>query len=115
MPLAPIKNILRFSHNKWDKHLISSKKDLSQVPMFVSHNGISKIVTKPFGIFIVHPYSHGKFGKLIEDQVLINNHMGVRPPKKLATMVLYLALESTLCPIYMRKLGFKPNWRHFRA
>ena len=39
MPLAPIKNILRFSHNKWDKHLISSKKDLSQVPMFVSHNG----------------------------------------------------------------------------
>ena len=39
MPLAPIKNILRFSHNKWDKHLISSKKDLSWVPMFVSHNG----------------------------------------------------------------------------
>ena len=40
MPLAPIKNILRFSHNKWDKHLISSKKDLSRVPIFVSHNGI---------------------------------------------------------------------------
>ena len=39
MPLAPIKNILRFSHNKWDKHLISSKKDLSRVPMFASHNG----------------------------------------------------------------------------
>ena len=39
MPLVPIKNILPFSHNKWDKHLISSKKDLSQVPMFVSHNG----------------------------------------------------------------------------
>ena len=40
MPLVPIKNIFWFSHNKWDKHLISSKKDLSQVPMFVSHNGI---------------------------------------------------------------------------
>ena len=43
MPLVPIKNILPFSHNKWDKHLISSKKDLSRVPMFVSHNGIQKI------------------------------------------------------------------------
>ena len=40
MQLVPIKNIWWFSHNKWDKHLISSKKDLSQVPMFVSHNGI---------------------------------------------------------------------------
>ena len=39
MQLVPIKNIWWFSHNKWDKHLISSKKDLSQVPMFVSHNG----------------------------------------------------------------------------
>ena len=39
MPLVPIKNILLFSHNKWDKHLFSSKKDLSRVPMFVSHNG----------------------------------------------------------------------------
>ena len=28
-----------FGHNKWDKHLISSKKDVSRVPMFVSHNG----------------------------------------------------------------------------
>ena len=39
MPLVPIKNILPYSHNKWDKHLISSKKYLSRVPMFVSHNG----------------------------------------------------------------------------
>ena len=39
MPLVPIKNILPFSHNKWDKHLFSSKKDLSRVPMFVSHKG----------------------------------------------------------------------------
>ena len=39
MQLVPIKNILPYSHNKWDKHLISSKKDLSQVPMFVSQNG----------------------------------------------------------------------------
>ena len=42
MPLVPIKNILPFSHNKWDKHLISSKKDLSRAPMFVSHNGTLK-------------------------------------------------------------------------
>ena len=40
MPLVPIKNILPFSHNKWDKHLISSKKYLSRVPMFVSQNGM---------------------------------------------------------------------------
>ena len=44
MPLVPIKNILPFSHNKWDKHLISSKKDLSRVPMFVSHNGMSWVL-----------------------------------------------------------------------
>ena len=40
MPLGPIKNIFWFSHNKWDKHLFSSKKDLSRMPIFVSHNGI---------------------------------------------------------------------------
>ena len=39
MPLVPIKNISLFSHNKWDKHLISSKKDPTWVPMFMSHNG----------------------------------------------------------------------------
>ena len=39
MQLVPIKNILPFSHNKLDKHLFSSKKDLSRVPMFVSQNG----------------------------------------------------------------------------
>ena len=39
MQLVLIKNILWFSHNKLDKHLISSKKDPSRVPMFVSHNG----------------------------------------------------------------------------
>ena len=39
MQLVLIKNILWFSHNKLDKHLISSKKDLSRVPMFVSRNG----------------------------------------------------------------------------
>ena len=38
LPLVPIKNILWFSHNKWEKHLISSKKDLSLVPMFATHN-----------------------------------------------------------------------------
>ena len=42
MQLVLIKNILWFSHNKLDKHLISSKKDLSRVPMFVSHNGSSE-------------------------------------------------------------------------
>ena len=46
MQLVPIKNIWWFSHNKWDKHLISSKKDLSQVPMFVSHNGSGFIQAK---------------------------------------------------------------------
>ena len=46
MPLVPIKNILPYSHNKWDKHFISSKKDLSQVPMFVSHNGIKEAKIK---------------------------------------------------------------------
>ena len=44
MPLVQVKNILPYSHNKWDKHLISSKKDLSRVPLFVSHNGIQKSV-----------------------------------------------------------------------
>ena len=46
MQLVLIKNILWFSHNKLDKHLISSKKDPSWVPMFVSHNGTHKIKIK---------------------------------------------------------------------
>ena len=50
MPLVPIKNIFWFSHNKWDKHLISSKKDLSRVPMFVSHNGIGVFDITNIGI-----------------------------------------------------------------
>ena len=39
MNAIQIKNILLYSHNKWDKHLILGNIDLSQVPMFVSQNG----------------------------------------------------------------------------
>ena len=65
MPLAPIKNILRFSHNKWDKHLISSKKDLSRVPMFVSHNGTLGISPTLLNMHWSHPLTWKSFPKVL--------------------------------------------------
>ena len=56
MQLVPIKNILPFSHNKWDKHLISSKKDLSRVPMFVSQNGTKFVTIMSYGFKSAHYY-----------------------------------------------------------
>ena len=57
MALVPFKNLQRFLQEKCDKHLKISKKDLSRVAKFVSHNGMY-LQSADNNFIIVHKNIH---------------------------------------------------------
>ena len=45
MALVPFKNLLRFLQKKCSKHFKIDQKDMSRVAKFVSHDGITLIIS----------------------------------------------------------------------